>query len=224
MKIEGVIFDMDGTLIDSEERYDQLYNLEFRARGLALDEERRAVLTGLDARASARKMRSLYPEERRAEQELTCWFASMVRQAALADPPIPPIGGVARWLELFRGAGLKLAVATSTEADPALLVLERAGLAGFFDAVVTGERVTLGKPAPDIYQMAAAELGLTPSRCFAVEDSINGLRAAAAAGMDRLAFSGTNRRGFDLAAYAPRVVDHYDEATAKTLIKEWGYC
>jgi beta-phosphoglucomutase-like phosphatase (HAD superfamily) len=97
-------------------------------------------------------------------------------------------------------------------------VLAASGLAGVFGATVSGEEVAHGKPAPDIYLEAARRLGVDPVRCAAVEDSTNGLRAGAAAGMKVVAFP--NREfppADDALALASAVLDSLDELSPEML-------
>jgi HAD superfamily hydrolase (TIGR01509 family) len=80
-------------------------------------------------------------------------------------------------------APFRLGLASSSNRPIIEVVLERAGLAGFFDATVSSEEVAYGKPAPDVFLEAARRLGIPPERCAAIEDSANGIRAAHEAGM-----------------------------------------
>ena len=79
--------------------------------------------------------------------------------------------------------GVPLALASSTEGALVRRELDEAGLLRFFDALVCGDQVRRSKPDPEIFLTAAARLGVEPERCFVIEDSFNGVRAAAAAGM-----------------------------------------
>jgi HAD superfamily hydrolase (TIGR01509 family) len=91
--------------------------------------------------------------------------------------------GLVELLDYLEARRLPVAIATSSEAEYAALTLRGAGLAGRVQAIVTGDTVENGKPAPDIYLKAAALVGATPARCVAFEDSEPGIRAVAAAGM-----------------------------------------
>jgi len=91
--------------------------------------------------------------------------------------------GVVDLLDHLRANGVPCAIATSTASPDAEQALTTAGLIGHFDVVVTRSDVANPKPAPDPYLLAAKRLGVRPAHCLAVEDSPNGIRAAAAAGM-----------------------------------------
>ena len=96
---------------------------------------------------------------------------------------IPVKKGLYNILEVCRKKGMKTALATSTSHATAVLNLESAGVLGYFDALVCGEDVTNGKPHPEVFLTAAYRLGVPPEDCAAFEDSINGIKAAYAAGM-----------------------------------------
>jgi HAD superfamily hydrolase (TIGR01509 family) len=86
-------------------------------------------------------------------------------------------------LERIRAAGYRLALASSAEPDAVAATVDVLGLGPLLEAVVSGDQVARGKPAPDIFLEAARRLGVAPGRCLVVEDSRNGLLAAKAAGM-----------------------------------------
>ena len=176
---DAVVFDLDGVLIDSEERWDAA---------------RRAVV--VDAG------RPYPPEATRAMQGLSApeWEAYLHDELGVPDPPaaigravvdamaagyrdaLPLLPGAVEAVTALAGRW-PLAVASSANRELIELALELAGVAGRFRAVVSSEEVARGKPAPDVYLEAARRLGADPRRCAAVEDSSNGLRSAAAAGM-----------------------------------------
>ena len=101
----------------------------------------------------------------------------------MTDVQVPVKAGAADILQTCRERGIRLAVASSTREETVKDQLSRAGLLHFFDAVITGNMVTEGKPAPEIYQKACEALQLQPTECLAFEDSVNGLRSAYRAGL-----------------------------------------
>ena len=102
--------------------------------------------------------------------------------SARASAGIPLKPGVLALLGALQAQGLPCAVATSTRTEAAVQHLETAGLGGYFQAIIGGEQVLNGKPAPDIYVKAAKELGADPAKCAAFEDSDPGALAAIASG------------------------------------------
>ena len=91
--------------------------------------------------------------------------------------------GAKEVLEYLKSHGYKIGMATSTPLDTVKDHLARTGMTDYFDTVVTGDMIQNGKPAPDIYLLAAERLGVSPEECVGVEDSLNGVRAIHAAGM-----------------------------------------
>ena len=96
----------------------------------------------------------------------------------------------------LRKRGMKLALATSGHRRYVALALESAGLTGMFDIEATGESVQRGKPAPDVYLLAAEMIGTEPSRCLALEDAPIGVRSAVDAGMRCFAIPNHDTRQF----------------------------
>ena len=104
-------------------------------------------------------------------------------QDTAAEDGIQLKRGLLPFLKFLRSRGLPVAVATSSEAHFTDFSLGQAGLMGAFEAIVTGDQIERGKPAPDIYLAAATQLGVAPHNCVALEDSEAGAVAASAAGM-----------------------------------------
>lgn len=183
MNPAAVVFDLDGVLIDSEQLWDEV------RRGLAAEADR-----SWPAEATSDMQGMSTPE----------WSAYLVERVGVPGPPERVAAEVvARMADRYRHGvpllpGADAAVraladrwplAVASSSPPALIreVLSRAGLADRFRALVSSEEVDSGKPAPDVYLAAAERLDVPPRRCLAIEDSANGLRAAAAAGMTVIA-------------------------------------
>lgn len=177
--IAAVIFDMDGTLVDSEPVWEVV---------------RRGLVTDLGGRWSpGTQARLMGMSTREWARYLTDIQGVAMDPEAFADLVIARIGeAYAHDLPLLPGAAeavrrmsdrWPVAVASSSPASTIHLVIERAGLSDVFSAVAASDEVPRGKPAPDVYWLAAERLGIQPSDAVAVEDSSNGMRSAAAAGM-----------------------------------------
>ena len=195
MSIEALIFDVDGVLADTEEAHRHSFNLAFERAHLGWhwsQTEYKALLGvpgGKERIASyveglpmsnwqKQRIREQVPE---IHAEKTAIYTSIVRDGGVALRP-----GVARLLDEAIDAGLRLAIASTTTAAnvDALLqaTLGSRGLA-MFDVIACGDLVRAKKPAPDIYQLTLATLGVSADRAIAFEDSAPGLRAALAAGI-----------------------------------------
>jgi HAD superfamily hydrolase (TIGR01509 family) len=177
--IEAVVFDLDGVLVDTEEIWDEARRRLVAERGGRWHERAQRDMMGMSSREWARYMH----EElglREPPEEIS--EAVVRRLEALYRERLPLIPGAVEAVRRI-GARWPLGVASSSNRPLIDLVLELSGLAPLFAATVSSEEVERGKPAPDVYLEAARRLGQDPARCAAIEDSENGIRSAAAAGM-----------------------------------------
>jgi HAD superfamily hydrolase (TIGR01509 family) len=178
--IRAAIFDMDGTLIDSESVQHHAYAKTARALGWPLSDAILEAMIGVNRDANERMLaETLGPDFplRQFYEDADVRF-----EASIADGlPLRP--GAELILEHFRKAGIPLALCTSTNGGLAQERLAKAGLLHYFDVVVTRADVTEAKPHPEPYLLAASRLGVAPAHCVAVEDSVAGVRSATAAGI-----------------------------------------
>ena len=175
----AVLFDMDGLLIDSERMAQEVVREASQHLGLALPEPLALRMIGLGRDALERLLavelgRDFPFEQFQAEWELR-YHERIVKG-------VPIKAGAAEALAALAAAGLPCAVATSTSTRFARYKLEQAGLLAHFAVVVGRDAVPNGKPAPDLYLHAATQLGVQAHLCWAFEDSLPGLTAAAASG------------------------------------------
>ena len=179
--IKGVIFDVDGTLLDTERIYMYAWNQAARQAGYELSDavllKTRAVSRSIAIRIFKEAMgqdfpyMDIQPERVRIAEEVIAKTNNLLKP------------GVAMTLGDLKQRGIPMAVASSTNREKTVAHLEHAGLIGYFDAVVGGDMIEKGKPEPDIFLKAAQMLGLQPQYCAVVEDSPAGIPAAYAAGM-----------------------------------------
>ncbi len=179
--VRAVVFDLDGLLVDTEVLWRKEEAALLADHGVEHTEADSLATVGQAIDHSVAYFARRLGRPPSAEPEIRRELIARVR-AAFAERLEPLPGAV----ELVRGiaeAGLPMAVASNTDRDLVLLVLERAGLAGELPVVVSAEEVERGKPAPDVYLRACAALGVEPAEALALEDSESGVAAARAAGM-----------------------------------------
>ena len=177
--IDAVVFDLDGVILESENVWDEAREQLARERGSQWHANAQRDMMGMSSPEWSRYMHDVIglpepPEEISAEV--------VERLTAIYHERLPLVPGAAQAVERL-AERWPLAIASSSNRPLIDLVLELAGLAARFRATVSSEEVPRGKPAPDVYLEAARRLGVAPERCAAIEDSTNGLRAAAGAGM-----------------------------------------
>lgn len=206
MPIQAVIFDMDGVLIDSEPHYNAADERLLNSLGIKFGEREAAAITGSSYRGIPAILRSWNPDITHGDDEIIRMYIDSLTNA-LVENVNELIPGAAEWIEYFRSKGLKTAIGSSSESNMVYHVINKFNLKP--DAVVTGSDVEKGKPAPDIFLECAKRLGVPPENCLVIEDSQNGVNAAANAGMVCAAFLGTRCHNFDLSA-ADISIDAYD--------------
>jgi HAD superfamily hydrolase (TIGR01509 family) len=180
--LAAVLWDMDGTLVDSEKLWDVALYEAAEWLGGVLTEQQRLTLVGSNMEATSRYM--LEATGRRPTPEAICSTGDWIRDrtAMLFADALPWRPGAREALAAVRAAGLPSALVTSTERSLTELALGTIGR-GFFDVTVCGDEVDgLNKPHPEPYLRAARLLGVDPARCVAVEDSKPGTESAVAAG------------------------------------------
>ena len=177
--IEGVIFDLDGVLIDSERVWDRARRETAEGAGGHWSERASTDMLGMSAPEWSAYMRDALAVPLEAQEINRLVLAAVTAQLERQLPLMP--GASAAVHRLARGWPLGLA--SSSNRVVIDLVLKESGLARSFAATVSSEQVEHGKPAPDVYLAAAEALGVDPHRTVAIEDSANGIRSADAAGM-----------------------------------------
>jgi HAD superfamily hydrolase (TIGR01509 family) len=178
--LQAVIFDMDGVLVDSEPFGFEALRRVMARYGLPYGEEENAEFLGRTTLDSCRILRARHrlPE---SEETLADWYVEAMLEQ-IARGPIP-MAGVPEVLRGVRGAGYRMALASSAEVRLIDANLAALAIRPLFEVVVSGTQVPRGKPAPDVFLAAAERLGVPAAACLVVEDSRNGLLAAKAAGM-----------------------------------------
>ena len=197
----GVLFDMDGVLVDSYSAHLESWHALATAEGLPYDA---VTLTRLFGRTSHEMIGELWPDRARESDRLSSRKEAIYR--ALVERRFPAMPGAPELVVRLSEAGFALALASSGPPENVELALDRLGVRERFAAVVTGRDVERGKPDPQVFLLAAERLGLAPERCVVVEDAPVGVEAAHAAGMPAVVLLSTGRRREDFHHCAPELV------------------
>jgi HAD superfamily hydrolase (TIGR01509 family) len=177
--LRGVIFDMDGVLVDSHAVHRKAWRRFFQTLGRHVPEpELDFILDGRKRGDILRHFLGNCPDQELEDfgERKDCIF----REMQLGVAPVP---GVVRFVHELHQSGVALALATSASRSRARSTLLELGLQNCFPVVVTGEDVLLGKPDAAVYRLACNRIGIEPEHLLAVEDAISGVRAAVAAGL-----------------------------------------
>lgn len=178
--IRGVLFDMDGLMFDTEPKAKEIWQELGEETGHPVDQEFLLGLCGLNSESVARRFLERFGED----FDFDTYKAIHARryEQYFRTHGVPVKSGLRTLLDYLRAHHIRMALATSSTRGRAMFCLEDTGLTDYFDQLVCGDMVTHSKPHPEIYERAAALLGLPPEDCFALEDSANGIRSAHAAG------------------------------------------
>lgn len=177
--MKGAIFDMDGLLLDTERVYQEQWIETAKEFGQPVIPEFPRTVSGTTGEEQRESIRRYYPEVDAYAFQKACIDTvdrRLDRQCA------PEKLGAREILEYLRARGLKTAVASSSGRERILSNLRQRKLDTLFDAVVSSQEAAQGKPDPDVFLLAAKQIGCPPEACYVFEDSVNGVRAGLAAG------------------------------------------
>jgi len=181
LMFDGIVFDMDGVLFDTE-------NVNFRAWQKASAEMGHPYISdhypeciGRTRTDDIQLVRRLAGEDFPVDE----FFARTSRycRELMEQEGVPVKPGVEDILRYLQERHIPVALASCTFRDRVMMRLDSAGFTPYFRCITAGDEVSQGKPSPEIYQVACRKLGLSPDRCLAVEDSYNGIRSASGAGL-----------------------------------------
>jgi HAD superfamily hydrolase (TIGR01509 family) len=175
----AVIFDCDGTVVDSEPLARTAWERSLAAYGYALTDEDAEASVGLPYP----RVHAYYAERVELPEPEAFWGEFSGELFALIDSDLTRFEDAIDAARELRERGIAVAVASSSPRDRLQRTLRRAGLLDAFDVIVAGDEVTNGKPAPDMFLLAARRLGVAPEDCVVIEDSPPGVQAGMAAGM-----------------------------------------
>ena len=217
--LEAVLFDLDGTLVDSERESAEAMARALAATGIFIEEHDRHFIIGRSWVDIDHELRARYPGYTMTRDELIAATAAE-RTAIVASQGLPIMPGARETVRRFAET-LPLAIVTGSSRVEAAEALEVLGLADLFAAVLAAEDVATSKPDPDGYLAAAAAVGARPERALIIEDSTAGIAAGRAAGAWVIAVRAGNFARQDQSG-AHVVVDTLLEITDELLFELCG--
>lgn len=177
---DAVIFDLDGTLVDSMWMWRQI-DIEFLGeRGIALPEDLQQKIEGMSFRETAVYMQERFQLKETVEELMDIWNKMAFEKY---KNEVPLKRGIQKFLEHLKACQIKMGIATSNSPLLVETVLKAQGIFEYFDSIHTANEVEKGKPAPDIYLLVARDLGVEPEKCLIFEDIVQGIMAGKNAGM-----------------------------------------
>lgn len=179
--IRAVLFDMDGTLIDTEKYYRVFWPKAMAEFGYHMTDEQVLSMRSLGRPFAPARLKDWFGEE-------LDYYAIRARRTEMMEAQLDLDGiqlkpGAVEILEELRRRGILAAVATATPPERTEKYLGLTGIRPYFSKIISATQVKEGKPSPDIYLYACEQLGLSPEECLAVEDAPNGILAARRAGL-----------------------------------------
>lgn len=192
---EAVIFDLDGTLVDSMWIWRDI-DIEFLgSRNLPFSEDIQEKIEGMSFRETAEYFKERFPLTETVEELMDLWN-EMAFEKYKNEIPLKP--GVVEFLKMLKQNNIKTGIASSNSLVLIETVLKTHGIYEYFDSIHTANEVEKGKPSPDIYLLVAKDLNVEPSNCLIFEDIVMGILAGKNAGMTTCAiedeYSKENRK------------------------------
>lgn len=180
-KVEAIIFDMDGTLFDTERLSFGFWKTAFKKYGYVMNKEVYTLLMGRKRKDSDKILREKYGDDLPIEKIYEEKDVKMLK--FIHENGVPVKIGVYELLEFLTERKYKVALATSTRRKKAVDLLEKAGIKDKFRVIVCGDDIVKSKPSPEIFLKAAEKLEVDPKNCIVLEDSPVGIEAAYNGGM-----------------------------------------
>jgi beta-phosphoglucomutase family hydrolase len=185
----ALVFDLDGTLIESMPWHVRAWTQLLEENGISIDKER--FIRETSGKTNAQILGELFGHTLTDDDAARLAARKEAIYRALYEPHVRPLPGTVALLSAARRLGLRMALATAAPMPNVVFVLERTRLGVYFDAIVCADDGLPGKPAPDMFLMAARRLATEPRKAIVFEDALNGLAAAERAGMRAVAVTTT---------------------------------
>ena len=208
---------MDGVLIDSEPAYLEMNKKLFIDFGIEMDDEDHKALVGLPSLPMWTMLKKKYDLRNDISEFMQLEKKRMI-EILDSDKIEKPIDGIIELIETLEEHDLKLSVASSSARENIDFVLAKFGLKKYFQFVISGAEVKNGKPAPDIFLKVSEEFETDPEKCYVIEDSANGIKAAKSAGMHCIGFSNNDINQQDL-SNADFILHNFNKDNRNNLIQ-----
>ncbi len=212
----GVIFDIDGTLVDNHAHHEEAWLIWGARNNKPI--ERAFYREHLYARTNDKIFRTLYGDAISPDEILRRAADKEAIYREIYGPVMEPMPGLVDLLTDLQRAHIPCAAASNAERVNVDFVIDGLKLRGFFKAVLAREDVAHGKPDPDLFLLAAERMGVPPARCRVFEDSWAGFEAARRAGMPVMAVTGPGRV-VEVPPHVARVVEDFSGLTARDLLQ-----
>ena len=234
MTLKAIIFDVDGTMAETEEVHRQAFNEAFAQFGLGWRWDRKTYGELLRVTGGKERIRH-FAKLRIDDKTIRALHAEKTKRytALIKSGKVPLRPGIENLIFAAKGAGIRLAIATTTTPANVTALLKATlgpNAENLFEVIAAGDCVTAKKPAPDVYLQTLHSLCLTPKDCLAIEDSTNGLKAALAAGVPTIVtrsvytqdddFTGAIKVMDELHADLSGLAQTWEDGELRTLIAE----
>jgi beta-phosphoglucomutase len=194
----GVIFDVDGVLVDSYQAHYEAWVLIGRERGFSITEEQFATSFGRTSREAIVEIFGL--RDLTAAQIAELDHVKEAKYRELLADTFPELDGAGKLIDALHAAGFRLGVGSSGPPPNVALAVDQLHRRDKFAAIISGEDVQRGKPDPQVFLLAAERMGVSPANCCVIEDAPPGIEAAHRAGMKCIAVTSTGRTREEQAA------------------------
>lgn len=194
---KAVIFDMDGVIVDSEHIFHEVNNNIYNEIGAKISDEEYNSFVGKSSKEIWSYIKNKFKLQHNVEKLINMEFDGFIEYFSKIKNP-EPINGIYNLITDLNKHNYKIGLASSSIMRCIITVLNKLKLEKYFEAVVSGENVKNGKPAPDIFLYAAELLNVNPEHCLVIEDSFNGVKSAKSAGMKCLGYINKNSGYQDL--------------------------
>lgn len=207
-EFKAVIFDMDGTLVDSMPYHQDAWLMFLKNKDIHVTVEEfntknHGTITEIVPRFFSKKMEMREIKQLGAEKE------NLYRE--LYKPALKPIGGLIAFLDKLKSAKILVGLATAADRSNIDFTLDGLGIRHYFDVITGSEEVSKGKPDPEVFLITAEKLGVKEKDCLVVEDSITGIQSGLVAGMKVMAVSTTHSLEELISFPLYKVINDYNE-------------